>query len=79
MCGSGTTLKMAVEQGRQYIGIDISQEYVELSTKRVAGARVPLPGLEAGKPNNQNQAELLPPAAIEDSKNRSEWDDINNL
>lgn len=45
MCGSGTTLKMAVEQGRQYIGIDISQEYVELSQRRVLGARVPLPGI----------------------------------
>lgn len=43
MCGSGTTLKMAVEQGRRYIGIDISQEYVDLSQKRVEGARVPLP------------------------------------
>ncbi len=45
MCGSGTTLKMAVEQGRKYIGIDISQEYVDLSQKRVEGARVPLPGI----------------------------------
>ena len=44
MCGSGTTLKMAVEQGREYIGIDISQEYVSLAEKRVSGARVPLPG-----------------------------------
>ena len=56
MCGSGTTLKMAVEQGRQYIGIDISPEYVELSAKRVVGARVPLPGLVAGKPNNDLHA-----------------------
>jgi site-specific DNA-methyltransferase (adenine-specific) len=31
MCGSGTTLKMAKEAGRDYIGIDISQEYCELS------------------------------------------------
>lgn len=45
MCGSGTTLKMAIEQGRQYIGIDISPEYCELSRQRVAGARVPLSGL----------------------------------
>lgn len=47
MCGSGTTLKMAVELGRKYIGIDISQEYCNLSQKRVEGARVPLPGLLA--------------------------------
>jgi len=42
MCGSGTTLKMAKEQGRQYIGIDISQEYCKLSQRRVEGAKVPL-------------------------------------
>lgn len=34
-CGSGTTLKMAKELGRQYIGIDISPEYVKLSKQRV--------------------------------------------
>ena len=45
MCGSGTTLKMAIESGRQYIGIDISQEYVELSKKRIKAAKIPLPGL----------------------------------
>ena len=45
MCGSGTTLKMAVEQGRDYIGIDISEEYCELSRQRVAGSRLPLPGV----------------------------------
>ncbi len=35
MCGSGTTLKMAKALNRKYIGIDISQEYVELSQQRV--------------------------------------------
>lgn len=35
MCGSGTTLKMAKKNGRNYIGIDISNEYAELSRKRV--------------------------------------------
>ena len=45
MCGSGTTLKMARELGRHWIGIDISQSYCELSQRRVDGARVPLPGL----------------------------------
>lgn len=35
MCGSGTTLKMAKINGRNYIGIDINEEYVELSKKRV--------------------------------------------
>lgn len=35
MCGSGTTCKMAKLLGRNYIGIDISSEYCELSRKRV--------------------------------------------
>ena len=35
-CGSGTTLKMAAHLGRNYTGIDISQEYCELSKRRVA-------------------------------------------
>lgn len=42
MCGSGTTLKMAKELGRNYIGIDISQEYCQLAQRRVDRARVPL-------------------------------------
>jgi site-specific DNA-methyltransferase (adenine-specific) len=33
--GSGTTAKMAKELGRDYVGIDISQEYVELARKRI--------------------------------------------
>lgn len=36
MAGSGTTLKMAAETGRNYVGIDTSQEYVELAKQRVA-------------------------------------------
>lgn len=42
MCGSGTTLKMAKELGRHWIGIDISKEYCRLSKRRVDGGRVPL-------------------------------------
>ena len=42
MCGSGTTLKMAKEAGRNYLGIDISEEYVELSRKRLEAALIPL-------------------------------------
>jgi DNA modification methylase len=45
MCGSGTTLKMAKETGRRFIGIDISEEYCTLARKRVAAANVPLEGL----------------------------------
>jgi len=40
--GSGTTAKMAKQNGRHWIGIDISAEYCKLSEKRVAGANVPL-------------------------------------
>jgi site-specific DNA-methyltransferase (adenine-specific) len=35
MSGSGTTCKMAKELGRNYIGIDISHEYVELARERI--------------------------------------------
>ena len=34
MCGSGTTCKMAAKNGRQYIGIDISEEYCEIACGR---------------------------------------------
>jgi site-specific DNA-methyltransferase (adenine-specific) len=37
MCGSGTTLKMAKLNNRNYVGIDINEEYVDLSNKRVDG------------------------------------------
>lgn len=33
MCGSGTTLRMAKLLGRNYIGIDIAEDYVSLSRK----------------------------------------------
>lgn len=42
MCGSGTTCKMAKEQGRRWLGFDISAEYVELARLRVEGGRIPL-------------------------------------
>jgi len=35
MCGAGTTLKMAYLLNRKYIGIDMSEEFCELSRKRV--------------------------------------------
>ena len=31
MCGSGTTLRMAQESNRKYIGIDISKEYLDIA------------------------------------------------
>ena len=38
MCGAGTTLKMAALNGRQWFGIDVSEEYIALSARRVAEA-----------------------------------------
>ncbi|MCB9812073.1 site-specific DNA-methyltransferase [Candidatus Nomurabacteria bacterium] len=35
MCGSGTTCKMAMLNNRNYIGCDISEEYVEIAKKRL--------------------------------------------
>ena len=40
--GSGTTAKMAYQNGRDYLGFDISAEYVELAKKRVSWANPPL-------------------------------------
>jgi DNA modification methylase len=36
MAGSGTTLKMAKKNNRNYIGIEIAQEYVDIINKRLA-------------------------------------------
>lgn len=34
-CGSGTTLKMAKLNGRDYLGVDISSEYCDIAIRRV--------------------------------------------
>lgn len=34
-CGSGSTPIAAIKAGRNYIGYDIKEEYVELSEKRI--------------------------------------------
>ena len=36
MCGSGTVPKVSKQRGRHYIGIDVSQEYVDISRGRLA-------------------------------------------
>jgi site-specific DNA-methyltransferase (adenine-specific) len=35
MCGSGTTLKMAKLNNRNFIGIEISQEYCDIANQRI--------------------------------------------
>jgi len=40
--GSGTTLKMAKEHGRRWIGIEVNPAYVEICWKRVAQGVLPL-------------------------------------
>jgi len=36
MAGSGTTLKMAKKNNRNYIGIEVSKEYVDIINKRLS-------------------------------------------
>lgn len=38
-CGSGTTLEAAIRCGRKFIGIDIKQEYVDMSITRARAAQ----------------------------------------
>ena len=40
--GSGTTLKMAKEHGRRWIGIEVNPAYIEICWKRVAQGVLPL-------------------------------------
>lgn len=42
MCGSGTTCKMAHNFKRNYIGIDISEEYCKIARDRLSGQSSPL-------------------------------------
>ena len=41
--GSGTTGQVALELGRQYVGIELKAEYLELTRRRLHGAQVGLP------------------------------------
>ena len=42
MCGSGTTCKMAEIHGRQWVGIDISEEYIKVAQRRLVGIETEL-------------------------------------
>jgi len=46
-CGSGTTLVAAKMLGRRYIGIDISQEYVDVANARLQAVDTSVPHKEA--------------------------------
>ena len=41
-CGSGTTCKAAQNLGRRFIGIDISEEYCDISRRRLKGIKLTL-------------------------------------
>jgi len=40
--GSGTTVVAAIELGRKHVGIDISEEYCQLSRERISGIQMQL-------------------------------------
>lgn len=42
MCGSGTTCKVAYQHGREYLGVDISEEYVGIAEQRLSRCTPPL-------------------------------------
>ena len=42
MAGSGTTLKMAKKNNRNYIGIEISEEYIDIINKRLDDDQRPI-------------------------------------
>lgn len=41
--GSGTTAVAAIQLGRYYVGIDISEEYINLTRERVSETQIRLP------------------------------------
>ena len=44
-CGSGTTASAAYQLGRYYVGVEISEQYVEKSKKRLAELKKPSPAV----------------------------------
>ena len=43
--GSGTTAFAAIQSGRNFVGVDISKEYIEIARERVAHEQTRLPGI----------------------------------
>jgi len=48
MCGSGTTCKMAMLNGRLWIGVDIAEEYVRVARQRMKNSQTKLPEVQYG-------------------------------
>ena len=61
MCGSGTTLKMAKLLGRDYIGVDVSDEYCKIARARVKAVEQQpfMPGMEPTKAETVTQPGLI--------------------
>lgn len=47
--GSGTTCFAAMELGRNYLGIDIMEEYIDLSHERLSGVQIQIPSVAENK------------------------------
>jgi len=43
--GTGTTAVVAIENGRDWLGIELNPEYIPMAERRIAKARRPLPGM----------------------------------
>jgi DNA modification methylase len=41
-CGSGTTGEVAIRYDRNFIGIELNPEYIELAKKRIESAVLPM-------------------------------------
>ena len=46
--GAGTTALVAVQEGRDWLGVELSPTYAEMARKRILGGQPPLPGMAVG-------------------------------
>ena len=46
--GAGTTALVAVQEGRDWLGVELSPKYAEMARKRILGGQPPLPGMAVG-------------------------------